>query len=92
MFIFGVAHEQPTQPDLLLPGLVACAEEEGEVRRHHPAAGLHVLERERVHHLGDHHLVVVDELVFESLSVDEGVVGGEVKELVRTLDRRSSST
>ena len=75
MFIFGVADEQPIRSLLRLPDLVAFAEEEGEVRRRHPALLLNVLERERVHHLADHHLVVLDEPVFESLSllsVDKG--------------------
>ena len=55
------------------------------VRLHHLTVGLHVHEHERVQHLGDHHLVVLDELVLANLFVDEGVVAFGVQELVRVL-------
>ena len=71
---------------LRLPTVLACAKEVvEEARRNHLAVGLHVHKRERVHHLGDHHLVVLGELVLESLFVDEGVVAFGVQELVRVL-------
>ena len=47
---------------------------------------MHAHERERVQHLGDRHLVVLDELVLESLSIDEGVVASEVQDLVRVFE------